>query len=339
MTKGWNPHSDMPDMKGKVAVVTGGNAGIGLQTVKHLATKGAKVYFTARSEAKAAYTTDYILSKNTGVSESQLVWLNLDLGDMKSVMRAVEELKAKEQAIDILVNNAGILLKELETTDAGWEMVMAVCHIGHFAFTNGILPLLKKAASRPGSDMRIVTVSSSVTYAFFPPNYQFDFTSPAFLSGTLPYEPWQWRYLQKHFFTVDMIRYSMAKLANLLFAQELQRRLDEQGSSIISLSVHPGSVQSTSALDIFSGVMKPVMRRVMVTEDVGSFTLCFGATAKEVREKPDTFKGKYVEPVGEVKIAHIVANDMKQVQGLWDNTSKEVNKYLVKEGYAPLLNW
>ncbi|KAK7427383.1 hypothetical protein QQZ08_006152 [Neonectria magnoliae] len=339
MTKGWNPRSDMPDMKGKVAVVTGGNAGIGLQTVKHLAMKGAKVYFAARSEAKAAYTTDYVLSQSTDVSKDQLVWLKLDLSDMKSVMHAVDELKAKEQAIDILVNNAGILMNGLETTDAGWEMVMAVCHIGHFAFTNGILPLLKKAASRPGSDVRIVTVSSAVTSVFFPPNYQFDFTSPAFLFGTLPYEPWQWRYLQKHLFTVDMMRYSLAKLANLLFAQELQRRLDEQGSSIISLSVHPGSVRSANALDIFSGVLKPVMRRAMVTEDEGSFTLLFGAAAKEVREKPDAFKGKYMEPVGEVKAAHIVANDKKQVQGLWDNTSKEVNKYLVKKGYAPLLNW
>ncbi|KAF7556260.1 hypothetical protein G7Z17_g1539 [Cylindrodendrum hubeiense] len=280
----------MPDMKGKVVVVTGGNAGIGLQTVKHFAMKGAKVYYTARSEAKSKHTTDYVLSQSTIVSKDKLVWLKMDLSDLKSVMHAVEELKSREQSIDILVNNAGIVMDKFETTDAGWEMAMAVCHIGHFVFTNGILPLLKKAAASPGADVRIVTVSSSVTYVFFPPNYQFDFTSPAFLSGTLPYSPWQWRYLMKHMFTIDMMRYSLAKVANLIFAQELQRRLDEQGSSIISLSVHPGSVRSANALQIFSALLKPVMRRVMVTEDEGSFTLLFGATAKEVRETPNAFK-------------------------------------------------
>ncbi|KPM35890.1 hypothetical protein AK830_g10672 [Neonectria ditissima] len=339
MTKGWNPSADMPDMKGKVVVVTGGNAGMGLQTVKHFAIKGAKVYYTARSEAKAAHTIKYVTERGSNVSKDQLVWLKLDLGDLKSVLHAVEELKSKEQSIDILVNNAGIVMQKLELTDAGWETDMAVCHVGHFVFTNGILPLLKKAAARPGADVRIVTVSSTVPYVFFPPNYQFDFTSPDFLSGTLPYEPWQWRYLQKHMFTVDMIRYSMAKVANLLFAQELQRRLDEQGSSIISLSVHPGSVRSAKALDIFCGPLKPIMRRVMLTEDEGSFTLLFGATAKEVREKPEAFKGKYLEPIGEVKPNHVVANDEKQVRGLWDNTSKEVNKFFAKEDYAPLSDW
>ena len=140
-------------------------------------------------------------------------------------------------------------------------------------------------------------------------------------------------------FTADMMRYSLAKLANFIFAQQLQRVLDEQGSSIISLSVHPGSVRSVNALDIFSGPLKPVMRRVMLTEDEGSFTLLFAATAKEVRERPDAFKGKYLEPIGEVKPGHVVANDEEQVRGLWDNTSKEVNKFLAKEGFAPLLDW
>ncbi|KAH7157993.1 daunorubicin C-13 ketoreductase [Dactylonectria estremocensis] len=339
MTKAWNPRLNMPDLKGKVAVVTGGNSGIGLHTVKHLASKGAKVYFTARSEAKATYTIDYVLSNSAGVSKDRVIWLSMDLSDVKSVKYAVEELRAKEQTIHILVNNAGLVMNKFETTEAGWEMAMAVCHVGHFVFTNGILPLLKRAASNEHADVRIVTVSSSVQYFFFPPKYEFDFTTPAFLTGTLPYDPWQWRYLQKHMFTADMMRYSLAKLANFIFAQELQRRLDEQGSSIISLSVHPGSVRSPNALDIFSAPLKALMRRVMLGEDEGSFTLLFAATAKDVRERPDEFKGKYVEPVGEVKPGHVVGNDEKQVQGLWDTTTNEVNKLLAKKGYAPLLDW
>ncbi|KAH7176440.1 daunorubicin C-13 ketoreductase [Dactylonectria macrodidyma] len=339
MTKTWNPRSDMPDMKGKVAVVTGGNSGIGLHTVKHLASKGAKVYFTARSEAKATYTIDYVLSNSPGVSKDRVIWLSMDLGDISSVKHAVEELKEKEQTIDILVNNAGLATNKFETTEAGWEMVLAVCHVGHFVFTNGILPLLKRAAAKKNADVRIVTVSSSVHYFFFPPKYEFDLTTPAFLTGTLPYDPWQWRYLWKHMFTVDMMRYSLAKLANFLFAQELQRRLDEEGSSIISLSAHPGSVKSPNALDIFAGPMKLLMHRVMLSEDEGSFTILFAATAKDVRERPDEFKGKYVEPVGVVKPGHVVGKDEKQVQGLWDTTTNEVNKFLAKKGYAPLLDW
>ncbi|KAF7561025.1 hypothetical protein G7046_g3116 [Stylonectria norvegica] len=339
MAKGWSPYSDIPDLTGKVAVVTGANSGIGLQTTKHLVSRGAKVYFTTRSESKAKTTKDHIRSIHPDVPENGLIWLPLDLGKIKSVNSAIAELKAKETKIDILVNNAGMVPEDMKLNEGGWETCMAICHVGHFVFTNGILSLLKEAAKDKNADVRIVTVSSNVTYIMIPPDYPLDFTSTAFLTGSLPYIPWKWRYFQSAFFTVDMVRYAMAKLANALFAKELQRRLDEQGVPIISISLNPGGVLSDDGLTIFSGFIKPLMRRVLVSPDQGSFNSLFAATAKDIRDKSELYKGQYIEPIGQVHASHPVLKNDKQVRAAWDTTTTEVNKYLNSQGLSPLSDW
>ncbi|KAH8812199.1 hypothetical protein F5884DRAFT_304945 [Xylogone sp. PMI_703] len=337
MSTNWDPQQ-IPDLTGKIALVTGGNAGIGLQTVKHLALHGAKVYFSARSEAKATKAKASLLSENPGLSADRLQWLQLDLASIDSVINAAEELGKREQKLDILINNAGCATKELETTDAGWEMALAVCHVGHFVLTNRLLPLLKNAASDKNADVRVVTVSSGAHNMFLPPDYEFDFADPAFLSGKLPYEPPE--YLKKkHMFEADLLRYSMAKLANVLFAQELQSRLDQLRLPVISMSVHPGSVETEGAVGIFSPEMQPVIRKTMMAPDEGSFTSLFAATAPQVSQKPEVYKGKYLEPVGEVKEPHTVTKNEEQVRAFWDTTAKEVNGYLTKRGHGLLNEW
>ena len=213
-------------------------------------------------------------------------------------------------------------------------------YIGHFVFTNGLLPLLKKAAADESSDVRVVTVTGGDN--IFPPDYKFEYTSLSFLSGNIPYEPWKFRHIQKPLFNVDLMRYSLSKVASLLFAKELQRRFDKQGLNIISVSLHPGGgrgVRTDSALDVLAGFMKLIMRRIMISEDEGSFTSLFAATAKEIRNKPDLYRGKFLVPFGKVAPPHPVTENERQIQGLWDNTTKEVNRYLAKNGYAPLLDW
>lgn len=205
--------------------------------------------------------------------------------------------------------------------------------------TNSLLPLLKTAAADENSDVRVVTISSNVVGVFLPSDFPFNFTSSDFLYGEAPFHPWKYRYLQKHFFTVDMMRYSLAKAANMMFAQELQRRFDERGIRIISVSLHPGGVKSDGALNIFTNFMKPVMRRVMVSEDEGSFTTLFAATCKDVRDLEGEFKGRYMEPVGRVIPSHPVTNDQEQVQGFWNSTTTEVSKYMEKHKCGTLLEW
>lgn len=260
----------------------------------------------------------------------------------------------------IIVNNAGQLTSGLEKNAAGWEMVMAVwydpnpipysheyysnratlySHVGHFVFTNQLLPLLEAAAAEKNSDVRIVTVSSNVVGVFLPHDYPFEFTSTGYIYGTKPFEPWKFRHIQRHFFTVDMMRYSLAKAANMMFARELQRRLDARGSGIISMSVHPGGVKSDAALAIFANFMKPVMRQVMVSEDQGSFTTLFAATALQVRSDADMYKGSYVEPVGKITPQHPVTKDKEQASGLWDTTTAVASKYLEEHACGSLYGW
>lgn len=184
----------------------------------------------------------------------------------------------------------------------------------------------------------MVTLSSNVVGIFLPRDYPFDFKSRGFLYGHTPYAPWKFRYLQRHFFTVDMLRYSLAKAANMMFAQELQRRFDERGLNIISVSLHPGGVKSDAALAIFAEFMKPIMRRVMVSEDEGSFTTLFAATSKTVLSTA-RYKGRYMEPIGQVMPSHPVTEDEEQVRGLWNNTAAEVARYVEEHNCGVLEDW
>ncbi|KAL0935647.1 short chain dehydrogenase [Colletotrichum truncatum] len=355
----WNPLTDIPNLKGKVVVVTGASSGIGLASVKYLALQGATVYFTARSKDKAEQALQTIRLSNPEIDPDQLVWLPLDLSDLKSVRRAVEELKEKQNKVDILskfdpaclkssqrliqcprkVNNAGVATGSLETAGPGWEWHMAVCHVGHFVFTNGILPLLKNATKEKHADVRIITISSNVNYAMFPSNYEFTFDSPSFLTNPVPYYPLHWRLASRHIFVVDMIRYGASKIANLLFAQELQRLLDEQNLPILSISVHPGGVDSDGCKEIGGSIFSLLRSTTFLTVDQGAVTPLFAATAKEVRENASKFKGKYLEPFGEIRNPHPVAKDQKQIRGMWDNTTSEVNRYLAEIGLSPLEAW
>lgn len=212
-------------------------------------------------------------------------------------------------------------------------------HVGHFVFTNGIMPLLKHALTYENADVRVVTLSSRVARDFLPPNYDFHFDSPSFLTNPAPSYPWRWRYLNRHIFFVDMIRYGVAKAANMMFAQELQRLMDDQGLPIISTSVHPGGVATDSVTDIGNSVFGLLVRTTFITPDQGGVTSLFAATAKEVRNSPEKYKGGFLEPFGKVGTPHVVTKNEKQVRGLWDNTTVEANKYLVELGLAPLGSW
>ena len=136
-----------------------------------------------------------------------------------------------------------------------------------------------------------------------------------------------------------MIRYAVSKVANAMFAQELQRRLDAEGLPIISIAVHPGGVATDGVMTIGNSVFRALVRKTFLSTDQGAVTTLFAATAPEIRSDPAKYGGKFLEPFGQLGIPHKVVEDRKQVEGMWGNTTKEVCIYLQKKGLEPLGDW
>lgn len=202
---------DIPDLKGRTAVVTGANGGLGLETARALAGAGAHVVMAARNQEKAKAAHDEIRSS---VPDASLEIVPMDLGSLASVKQAADQILAAHRSIDILVNNAGVMAISKRTSEDGHEMQLAVNHLGHFALTSHLLPALLDAPAA-----RVVSVSSTAHHmgtAIDPKNPNLD-------SG---YEPWR--------------AYGRSKLANYHFALGLQERFDAAGVKAESLLAHPG---------------------------------------------------------------------------------------------------
>ena len=197
------------DLTGKVAVVTGGYSGIGLETTRALAAAGAKVYVPVRNVDKAAETL-------ATIKRGELIPLPMDLGDFASVRRFVAEMLENESQIDLLINNAGIMACPEARIEGGWESQFGVNHLGHFVLTKGLLPALL-AADSP----RVVSLSS-IGHRRGGVNFEdinFEKT---------PYEKWT--------------AYAQAKTANALFALGLDMKYADQG--LRAFSVHPGGIMT-----------------------------------------------------------------------------------------------
>jgi NAD(P)-dependent dehydrogenase (short-subunit alcohol dehydrogenase family) len=200
----------MPDQSGRVAVVTGANSGLGLHTALELARKGAHVVIACRNEQKGAAALGRIRSQSPGASAEVRA---LDLADLASVRMFAAGAGADLERIDVLVNNAGVMAIPRRVTADGFEMQFGTNHLGHFALTGLLLPALLRS-TRP----RVVTVSSGAHRGG-----RMDFDD---LHGERRYARWT--------------AYSQSKLANLLFALELQRRADAAGAPLRSVAAHPG---------------------------------------------------------------------------------------------------
>ena len=194
------------DLTGKTAIVTGGYSGIGLETVRALVGKGVSVVVPVRSPAKAA--------GNLGDVDGDVRTAPLDLADLASVRSFGESMLAELERLDILVNNAGVMANPLTRVGPGWESQFGINHMGHFALTTILLPLL---ANTPGA--RVVALSSTAHKVsdIRWDDIQFD---------REPYHKWQ--------------AYGQAKTANALFANALSRRLADHGA--LAFSVHPGGI-------------------------------------------------------------------------------------------------
>jgi NAD(P)-dependent dehydrogenase (short-subunit alcohol dehydrogenase family) len=204
--------ADVPDQSGKTVIITGANAGLGLEAAKVLAARGARVVMACRSRSKAEAAMDAIRQETPGAA---LEFAALDLGSLRSVEACAVDLSGRFAAIDALINNAGLMATDPSLTEDGFETQFGVNHLGHFALTARLLPLLAK---NPGA--RIVSHSSmghrGARGSAFP--------NPRSLDG---YDRWN--------------VYFWSKLANLLFTAELQRRLAAAGHAAIATVAHPGA--------------------------------------------------------------------------------------------------
>jgi len=203
---------NIKDLSGKVIIVTGGNSGLGYESVKAFAGKGAHVILTSRDIQKGEAARSEILKAHP---EGIIEVMDLDLMDLSSVRSFASRFKEGHDRLDVLMNNAGIMMSPYFKTKDGFEGQMGTNHLGHFALTGLLLELIKNT---PGS--RVVNVSSS--------GHRFgtmDFENLLFENGE-DYSPTK--------------AYGRSKLSNLLFTYELQRRFEANGIHAAALAAHPG---------------------------------------------------------------------------------------------------
>ncbi|MEE3065988.1 MAG: SDR family oxidoreductase [Actinomycetota bacterium] len=221
----------VPDLAGKRAVVTGANSGLGFGLAKRLAAADADVVMAIRNNAKGETAIAQIRRE---VPAAKLSIKQLDLASLESVAALGEELTAEGRPIDVLINNAGVMTPpELHRTSDGFELQFGANHLGHFALTAHLLPLLRAAASS-----RVVTVSS---IAATQPKLTFD--DPNARHG---YKP--------------MVSYGIAKLAQLMFAVELNRRSGRGGWGVMSNAAHPGLSKTNLLSGASYGRDKPTLQ-------------------------------------------------------------------------------
>ncbi|MBA2696010.1 MAG: oxidoreductase [Ornithinimicrobium sp.] len=221
--------ADIPDLRGSVAVVTGGNAGLGLATVRALAERGAQVVLASRKVERGKQSLATLRQGQGGVEV-----LQLDLADLGSVRDFAEQVGTRHTRLDLLINNAGIMMVEPGLTADGFEHQIGTNHLGHFALTGLLIDLI---SSTPGA--RVVTVSSLA--------HRWASLDPPRVEQVGPgYGKVQ--------------AYGRSKLANLLFAYDLQRRVTERGVPVSSLAAHPGSAGTGLADHLLNGPISGKLR-------------------------------------------------------------------------------
>lgn len=259
---------NIPDLSGKTIIVTGGNSGIGFESVKAFAEKGAEVILASRSIKKGNEAKDEIL-KNPVKGKVEV--MQLDLADLSSVKNFATDFKKKYKNLDVLLNNAGIMMSPYFKTKDGFEAQMGINHLGHFALTGELLEVLNNSH---GS--RIVNVSSGAHK-----RGAMDFDNLLF-ENEKDYSP--------------MKAYGRSKLSNLLFTYELQRKLEKAGNNTIAVAAHPGVAKTNLGRymlkNILVKLLMPIFWLISQDQEMGALP--------QIRASvdPDVKGGEYYGPDG-----------------------------------------
>lgn len=302
----FNPANDIPSLEGKVIVVTGGNSGLGKQSILQLAKHGhpKEIWLASRSAERAQEAVDEIKKE---VPDAPIKTLSLDLTSFDSIRDAAKRVTQETDRLDILMLNAGIMATPAGQTKEGYEIQFGTNHVGHALFTRLLTPLLlKTAAEKPNSDVRVVVLSS------------FAHVGAPVMSGGIVFDTLKTAQPEQMTWT----RYGQSKLANILFASQMAKRYPQ----ITTVSLHPGSVRTnlTSAFagnSIVHGLSTWVAMGVLgVNVEKGARNQLWAATAP----KDKLVNGEYYDPVGKPGMRIPYARDEKLAEKLWDWTEKEI---------------
>ncbi len=286
---------DVTDQSGKTFLVTGANTGLGFEAAKVLAARGGRVLLGCRSEDKATAAMDKIASSVPG---ADLRFIPLDQGDLASV-EAAAGLVQEEDRLDVLVNNAGIMMPPLQYTTDGFESQFGVNHLGTFALTSHLLPMLAATGAEHGQS-RVVMTSS---IAHKPGKIDFDD-----LEAHQRYDP--------------QTRYQQSKLANLLFMYELDRRLRAADSPTIAVACHPGIAATELArhLPKMVALAMPLVKLVLNSASQGAWPTLMAATSADIDGGDYTGPSRFGETSGPAQKASSTdrARDPELAARLWD---------------------
>lgn len=298
----WN-EKDVPDESGRVAIVTGSNTGLGYDTARVLAARGARVVLAVRDTAKG----EQAAARIRGLSAAAEVTVHkLDLGSLASVRTAAAELGTAYPRIDLLINNAGVMYPPKQTTADGFELQFGTNHLGHFALT-GLL--LNNMLNVEGS--RVVAVASIAHN----------------IRAKIDFDDLQWESRRYD----RVAAYGQSKLANLLFTYDLQRRLaaaaKTNGAKTIAVAAHPG-VAATELVRHVPGASLPgvswLSGRLLNTSELGALPTLRAATDPAVRGGqyygPDGFKELRGYPV--LVTSNAQSNDKAVQERLWSVSEK-----------------
>ncbi len=262
--------ASIPDLSGKTIVVTGGNSGIGYEAARQFAHKGAHVVLACRDLQKASAARDVIASEHP---QASVEVMEIDLASLASVRAFAEAYRTRHQRLDVLCNNAGVMALPYRTTAEGFEMQFGTNHLGHFALTGLLLDLVLRT-----SGARVVTVSSG-----------------AHRMGRMRFDDLQWQRGYRKW-----AAYGQSKLANLLFAYELQRRFEGAKAQTLSVACHPGWAATNlqvagprmAGSSVMENLAQMLNRLVAQNAEMGALPTLYAATAPGVRG------GDYIGPDG-----------------------------------------
>jgi NAD(P)-dependent dehydrogenase (short-subunit alcohol dehydrogenase family) len=301
LTETWTAN-DMPDLSGKVILVTGGNSGIGFEAAVEFVRRGSSVVLACRSVEKARAAAAQISAAHPQASVDVM---ELDLASLESVRNFARSFRATHRNLHVLCNNAGVMALPYRRTADGFEMQFGTNHLGHFALTGLLLELLLRSEGA-----RVVTVSSSAHWI-----------------GRIQFED-----LQSERFYSRWLAYAQSKLANLLFTFELQRRAERAGMSLVSVSCHPGyaatNLQGAGPRMQGSWMLEAMMDLANLvfaqSAAMGALPLLYAATAPEIAS------GDYIGPdgLGEMRghphkvSCSVAARDTATARRLWDTSEQ-----------------
>ncbi|RMZ80751.1 hypothetical protein DV738_g2629, partial [Chaetothyriales sp. CBS 135597] len=283
---------DVPDLSGKVFIVTGATSGVGESLVGILYSKHAKVYLAARSASKADKTIHDIKTQHP-TSKGQLVFLHLDLNDLSTIKTSANEFLAKESKLDVLWNNAAVMAPpQGSKTVQGYEQQLGTNNLGHFLFTKLLTPLLKAAAkTEPIGSVRVVWVASSAAANFAPKG--------GIVMDNLDYKT----------DNAALVKYGISKAGNILQAAEYARRVGSD-NNIVSVSLDPGNLKT----DLYRTIPKwqmPFINLFLKDAIYGAYTELFAGLSPQVQLEHN---GRFIEPWGKIGYTRSDIEDSRKAE-------------------------